>query len=112
MKSSWPSYIETRDKQPMGRDPDRSSGVTTTLHTCIKLFCSQPMGGSGEVRQEDVVILRSIWWMVMVAGEMAVFLVVSGLNVHTSVEHRLLTYISVSRKVTLVEEMVQLNLIG
>ena len=40
LKTSRPSLSETRDKRPLGRDPDRS---WCHLHTSLKLFCSQLM---------------------------------------------------------------------
>ena len=40
MKSPRPSLRETRDKRPLGRDPDRS---WCHCHTSAKLSLSQPM---------------------------------------------------------------------
>ena len=40
VKSSRPSLCETRDKRPLGRDPDKS---LSHRHTSVKLSWSQPM---------------------------------------------------------------------
>ena len=40
VKSSGPSLRETREKRPLGRDPDRRWRYR---HTSVKLFWSQPM---------------------------------------------------------------------
>ena len=52
MKSSRSSLRETRDKQPFGRDPERSwcHRYTTSM---IKLFWSKPMPFGGSIGQGE-----------------------------------------------------------